>query len=182
MNEDRRYMFRCSCGHLTVRRVTKEVADRLMGEHEEHAMRSLLVFASERRGVEELNAYYFGTYRGVGHYLWMPGRFDPVTVPHFPAGSKPPPAVVVSRQIPWGTTPDGILNPKPEVEGEALLHHKDGWTAIAFANRTDDKRGGSNAVFMFDDTLSFDEAVEAMKHHFPQIVDKFSFEVREVTK
>lgn len=127
-----------------------------------------------------MNAFYFGTYRQPGHELWAPGTFDPVRVPYYRAGSKPPPFVVASRRIPWGKTPDGTLNPKREIEGEALLHHKDGWTAIAFANRTDDTRPGSNSVFIFEGELTFDGAIEAARKHFPQVVERFNFEIRPV--
>lgn len=53
---------------------------------------------------------------------------------------------------------DGVLQPgccwnrshsgsrRPQVEGEALLHHKNGWTALSFWDRTIDERPGCNST------------------------------------
>jgi hypothetical protein len=118
---------------------------------------------SRRVGV----AYYFGTYRQAGHYFWTEG------MGHSRYSGDPP--------GPWGHV-DGQLAPAGDVEGEALLHHKDGWTAIAFANRTDDSRPQSNSAFLFDATLTFDEALEEARKRFSQVVERLSFEIVEVDK
>lgn len=79
---------------------------------------------------------------------------------------------------PWGKTPDGTLCPEgKQVEGKALLHHKAGWTAISFWDRSVDGRGGCNSNFFVDRDLSFDEAVAISKERFPRIWSRFKFEV-----
>lgn len=116
--------------------------------------------------------YYFGTYLSSGHYLW-----NTAFTKLWHSRNESP--------VPWGWALDGTLAPKREVEGEALLHYKDGWTALSFANRTDDSRSGSNATFFFNTILTFEQAVEAAKLHWPRVVNKFDFEIvpaKEVTR
>jgi hypothetical protein len=66
------------------------------------------------------------------------------------------------------------------VQGQCYRHHKDGWTAIAFANRTDDSRGGSNSVFFFEADLAFQECVAAARDLFPQVMESLPFELVEI--
>lgn len=117
-----------------------------------------------------LEAYYFGTYRRSGHYLFDMGMNE--VRGQFAGDAKSP--------VPWGWAIDGKLNPN-EREGEARLHHKDGWTALAFANRTDDSRPGSNSVFLVNRHLTFLEAVVYFIDLFPQVVQRFKFQIVEVT-
>lgn len=119
--------------------------------------------------------FYMGTWLQAGHYFFGPGRGgSPVSLPR---------AVRPETFLPWGYC-DGRLNPS-EIEGEAALHHaRDAegvwWTGIGFANRTDDKRGGCNANFLFDSRLSFDEALDDARKHFSKVFERFDFEVRDV--
>lgn len=114
------------------------------------------------------DAFYFGTYQGAGHYLrdlhWNSRRYDR----NGDGGWDAP--------FPWSNI-DGGLTPPRGREGEAALHHKDGWTALAFVNYTDDNRGGSNSVFFFKGTLTFEEAVAATRALFPHVVERFAFEI-----
>ena len=78
---------------------------------------------------------------------------------------------------PWGRTPDGPLCP-PEKEhgqpqGAAVLHQKDGWTAIGFWDRTGDSRGNSNANFMVQGTYTFDEMCAMAQEAYPQLWKRF---------
>lgn len=106
--------------------------------------------------------YYFGTYRVSGHYM-----FD-MDMRHVQYYRRNP--------VPWDRI-DGRLNPDTEVQGVANLHHKDGWTAIAFANRTDDNRGGCNSVFFFKADFDFEQAVMAAQEYFPDVVSRFRFAI-----
>lgn len=134
-------------------------------------------------------AYYFGCTRGVwgdtqaGHGFCGPhGRSV--------SGRD------VEAANPWGML-DGKLAPKDHYgevvfgiddrrraeraaecpQGVAALHHKDGWTALSFWDRTGDSRDNSNSTFLFDAALSFDEAVAATREHFPALFARFTFEV-----
>lgn len=124
----------------------------------------LIAAIEDPRRVSE--AYYFGTWQDAGHYFW--GE----------RGRK-----VWDPPGPWGHV-DGRLNPAGEVQGECLVHHKDGWTALAFAQRIWDTRGGCNSVFLFDATLSFEEAVTEARERFPKVMKEIEdhFELVEVDK
>ncbi len=112
-----------------------------------------------------MKAWYMGTWGRPGHYWWTPDREQ-----HYFGRAGDPPG-------PWGELDrDGLYS--SEVEGEAALYHKDGWTLLCFASRTDDSRPGSHAAFLFRAHLDFDAAVAAMREHFPTVVERFGFEVR----
>lgn len=96
--------------------------------------------------------------------------------------------------LPWKDI-DGVLQPGcreerghwvhhgvPEVEGEALLHHKDGWTAISFWDRSVDKRGACNSTYFAEGTFTFDEMVEMAKARFSERWNRMAFEVRQVSE
>lgn len=72
--------------------------------------------------------------------------------------------------VPWGYAVDSQLMPRSEVQGAALLHHMDGWTCLSMADRTGDTRGNSNANFIFEGTLDFEQAVAEATRLFPTLV------------
>jgi hypothetical protein len=116
--------------------------------------------------------FYFGCGSEAGHYYWTPGRHGMAKTRWLSAAD---------HGLPWGRV-DGQLTPRGrEVQGEALLHHKDGWTALAFWDRSVDTRGGCNSVFFFDSRLSFEQALADAREHFPQVFARFDFEVVDVT-
>ena len=114
--------------------------------------------------------FYFGCKDAGGHELWGTKgkrvRYDWKTR-HF------------DWPGPWQDL-DGALY-RDGAQGRATLHHKDGWTCIDFPDRTIDKRGGSHSAFFFEDTLTFDEAVSEAKRRWPNIFDRFDFEIVEDT-
>lgn len=128
--------------------------------------------------------YYFGPLEKPGHYLY---REDGWTVSMF----EDQDAV-----CPWKHFEiDGKLQPgcpdpadrlrnrtRPMCEGEALLHHKDGWTALAFWDFTVDTRPGSSSTYIAEGILTFEEMVELAKTRFAERWKKMAFEVRLVQK
>jgi len=81
---------------------------------------------------------------------------------------------------PWGYEVDSGLCPKgPEIAGRALIHHKDGWTAMSFWDRSVDTRGKSNSNFFAEGTHTFDEMVAIAKEHFTEIMARFTFPIVE---
>ncbi len=125
-----------------------------------------------------LDAYYFGCWGRSGHFLWTPD-----------ADTRDQDR----RLLPWPKI-DGVLCPGPrhrrsgevanedESQGSAAIHYRDGWTALAFWDRSVDSRHGSNSVFLFRGTLSADEILSAARKAFPAIFARFTFEItiREV--
>lgn len=85
--------------------------------------------------------------------------------------------------LPWGWTIDGGLAPgggvrigrRPEIEGHAALHHKDGWTALAWWDRSVDKRGACNAGLYANGTFTAEEMLVLGREHFPQIMARFKY-------
>lgn len=119
---------------------------------------------------------YFGCYRETGHFFWRPGmQYAPYD----------------GNVTPWGWAIDGGLCPgastnpdrtwergRPEVEGEVVLHHKNGWTALAFWDRSVDQRPGSNSVFCAEGNFTFEEMCALAQQHFPTVWSRFKFTVR----
>lgn len=119
-------------------------------------------------------AYYFGCYDLAGHYLYAAQNF------------KGEPAATRMRYFenqPWGKEVDGGLCPKfkNQNEGEALIHHKDGWTALAFWDRSGNQRLNSNSVFMQKGTHDFAGMVEFAQKAFPFVWMRFRFQIIDVS-
>jgi hypothetical protein len=66
-------------------------------------------------------------------------------------------------------------------EGEALLHHKEGWTALSFWDFTVDKRPGCSSTYLAKGTFTFEQMVELAKARFSERWSKMRFEVTDVT-
>ena len=84
---------------------------------------------------------------------------------------------------PWGYNLDGRLQPQGEYQhkdGAAYLHHKDGWTALAFWDTSVDERTASVSVYLLPGTHTFDEMVEQAKARFRSRWNKMKFQVFEV--
>ncbi len=117
-------------------------------------------------GDDDTAFFYFGCIGHSGHYLW----------------SAPYRQCRDVGTTPWGFAIDGKLCPITEGrqrEGVASVHHKDGWTALAFWDRSIDSRPGSNSVFLAGEYLSFDEMVALAKSRFPDVWKRYSFDVTD---
>ncbi len=109
--------------------------------------------------------YHFGCLGVVGHYMTAPGGRSEDSL---------------TRSNPWGLQIDGYLCPQDsQVEGRACLHHKDGWTAIAFWDRSVDSRPMSNSAFLAPGTFTFDEMLALAREQRPEIVNRFRFAIEE---
>lgn len=125
-----------------------------------------------------MRALYFGCPRGVYGYREAGHRF-------VAPGGAAVRSVDGERAQPWGML-DGKLAPRewdshraPEMpQGVAALHHKDGWTALSFWDRTGDSRPASNSTFLIEGTLDFDEALAEARERFSLLFERFDFEIR----
>ena len=112
------------------------------------------------------NGYYYGCWEGFrGHFLHKPGGFR---------------VAAEEVGIPWASDElGGRLCPRTptqyQPEGIVQLHWRDGWTALAFWDRTVDQRHGSSSVFVLLGTLAFDEAVRVAGGMFPEVFGRFPF-------
>lgn len=122
------------------------------------------------------HAYYYGCHRGVGHYLFTTALNDR--------------SLNLPDHVPWSAV-DGVLQPgckKREgsrihttpmnnVDGHAALHHKDGWTALAFWDRSVDARPNSTSTFMIKGTHDFETMKQICAAAFPAVWSRFTFEI-----
>lgn len=123
--------------------------------------------------------FYFGPWDRPGHYLFREGGRDYYRE--------------WEAVIPWDGI-DGVLQPgcreehghwvhrAAQVEGEALLHHKDGWTAISFWDRSVDTRGACNSTYFAEGLFTFDQMVEMARARFSERWNRMTFSVRQVSK
>jgi len=73
---------------------------------------------------------------------------------------------------------DGGLCPKgAQIEGKALIHYKDGWTALSFWDRSVDMRGNSNSNFLADGKFTFEQMVEFAYQNFPEVTRRYKFSI-----
>lgn len=126
--------------------------------------------------------FYFGPWDSPGHYVCDENGYSV--------------AREVERILPWGHREenqhhlDCCLQPGcykdrdgsiehlgPQIEGQAVLHHLNGWTAIGFWDRTIDTRPNSNSAYMAEGTFTFDEMVEMAKTRFAERWNKMRFKV-----
>jgi hypothetical protein len=105
-----------------------------------------------------MKVYYFGCFDDVGHHL------------HDSDGCT----ISDRNATPWSWPEvDGSLAPEGEqFQSLALLHKKEGWTAIAFWDRTLDTRGNSNSAFFAEGDFTFEEMLELAKKYFPAQVKR----------
>jgi hypothetical protein len=110
--------------------------------------------------------YYFGAWGEPGHHLWTPGRRS---------------AWEVERSLPWRHIDGALAGSHPDQpEGLARLHHLDGWTALAFWDRSCDTRFGSNSVIIARGEHSATEMVELFQRAFPVVWERVTRRVQLV--
>lgn len=122
------------------------------------------------------DAYYFGVLDDSGHEYHAPGD------EYLPRDEE--------KQIVWQPEEiDGCLQPGchknrwghwehgSQKQGPAVLHYKDGWTALSFWDRSGDSRPGSHSTFILRGTHEFDVALEIAKMHFPEVFERIKFSV-----
>lgn len=119
-----------------------------------------------------MKALYFGCRYTTGHGFYLPD------------GSRPRTERSDATDIcPWGyhvDSQDFVKSVQDVPEGAAVVHHKDGWSALAFPDRSIDSRGGSISVFMFDmPGLDFDQLLYQARFHFPGIFTRYDFEIAQ---
>lgn len=106
---------------------------------------------------------FFGCRDVPGHYLYARGKS------------------IQYESSPWGTALDGgILTPDyyhadKTITGEVAVAHKNGWTAIAFWDRSGDSRPGSNSAFLISEIITGDELLDLARQQWPEIFSRPDF-------
>lgn len=112
----------------------------------------------------ERTPMYFGCHKTVGHYLIGPN------------GQK----FGRDKYNFWAERLDGVLPPQDTQEqGLATLSSIHGYSIISFWDRSVDHRGQSNSNFFMPGDETFNEALELSKAWFPEIFERFKFDIRE---
>lgn len=128
--------------------------------------------------------FYFGPWNKPGHYFFDEHGYsvDEDRKAEFPFGHRQGKVGVDGRLQPGCPDPSDRLQRRTrgEVEGEALLHHIQGWTALCFWDRSVDTRGACNSNYFAEGTFTFEEMVEMAKECFALRWNKMKFEVRLV--
>ena len=106
--------------------------------------------------------FYFGRKDSMGHslhYKRQARRYD---------------------ETPWGIHLDGgLLKTKMDVpDGDIVYAQKDGWTAIAFWDRSGDSRPGSNSAFLTPALVDLDELIRRAREQWPEVFRRQGFPVR----
>lgn len=117
-----------------------------------------------------MEIYYYGCYRDIGHRMLQPRSLVCSQT-----------ELEFLHANPWGVEIDGDLCP-PGVqwEGQALIHHKDGWTVLAFWDRSIDSRPNSNSNFLAKGIFDFEQMLALAREHFPEVISRFHFQIVEV--
>ncbi len=127
-----------------------------------------------------MKMFYFGPWETAGHHFHGEGGFLHHSAfdccPWQPYGN---PGIDCALQPGCVWDKDGHLRSTGnEIEGQALLHHKDGWTALSFWDRSVDHRGRCNSTYFAEGIFTFDEMVEMAKTRFASRWNKMNFPVR----
>jgi hypothetical protein len=127
--------------------------------------------SGKKYSVHEIEAYYFGKWpdRYAGHYLY--GRNGYEVNDYYMPKDFPCPVY---------TLDGGFLPPyQAEIEGVASVVHLNGWTILAFWDRTGDKRGKSSSAFVVRGFWDFTALHHITQTAFPTIWKRFHFSITD---
>ncbi len=99
-----------------------------------------------------------------GHYFHTPGQRRSLDVPD---------------GCPWEQIDGHLTNKVDRRQNSWAIHHKDGWTALAFHDYSIDSRPGSNTVVLLDYSADYDQAFAAFALAYPEWVARMFGEVEE---
>lgn len=135
--------------------------------------------AGEPQKPQMLEVLYFGWSPSIGHGLY----FRPVNGTL--VGPRTP---LLYESTPWGMKLDGGLCPESQKFPIADLaftheymkvHRLGGWTAVAFWDRSGDKRPGSNTAFLVrDQTTSVEDVLKWARIQWPEVWARPGFPIR----
>ncbi len=116
-----------------------------------------------------IRMFYFGPWSRAGHYFFDERGYSirEDLTPGFPFGHSDGKVFVDCRLQP-GCIPgkDQYQRSRPEKEGEAAIHHIQGWTALCIWDRCVDGRGACNSNYFAEGDFTFDEMVQMASTRF----------------
>lgn len=146
-----------------------------------HAARERMILRIAELAIRpETPCYYFGCVGRAGHHLWsvVGGSItwasrDIQNEIYRALGN-------LDRELCWNYCLGHASYNRDETEGRALLTHRNNWSAIAFWDRTVDRRGACNSVFVAPGTLTFKQICRLAHHWWPKVWARFDFPIVEV--
>jgi hypothetical protein len=129
--------------------------------------------------IETIEAYYFGCWEHSGHYWRSPNGYTDerkieARIPEALRHGR-----VDSTFCPGYAGPYGRRS-CPEVEGEAAIHLIEGWTVLAWWDRSVDSRPACNSALVVRGDHSFTTMLEVAKAQMPELLKRQRFPVRLV--
>lgn len=70
-----------------------------------------------------------------------------------------------------------VIGGQPQPEGIATLIQEEGWTVLAFWDRSGDDRFGSRTLFVLEGTHHFLNALLISRTLFPKVFDRIEFQI-----
>lgn len=122
--------------------------------------------------------FYFGPWDRAGHYLFNEtGRSYHLDRAGFPWDEDSSTNGIDGQLQPGCYPKRDRWEHGRETEGVAALHHKAGWTALSFWDRSVDTRGACNSTYFAEGVFSFDEMVTMASTRFAQRWNRMKFTV-----
>lgn len=103
-----------------------------------------------------------------GHYWWQEWRMSRAEIATLPAW--------VSEEADGGLQPE---TQSRQQEGVVRVHRADGWTALAWWDRSMDSRPNSCSVLAIKADMTFEEALGWGRQAFPWVFERMKFQLRE---
>lgn len=111
---------------------------------------------------------FFGCVKAVGHFLYTKEGY------------------MMSREavkkLPFeeAILDAGLLKGVPMTEGLATISVIRGWTVVSFWDNSVDKRGKSNAAFIYPKSMTFEEMIEISREQLPWFWKRFKSPIQLV--
>jgi len=125
------------------------------------SVKHLLNRAMEGLSVRE--CLFFGCWGDAGHYLWR-GQKQKVFSPSLPFDWRDLDCNFIADDCKWK-------------QGNATLTHISGLTILSFPDNSVDGRPASHSTFVLPGELNFEDSVSLAKLAFPEVWDRYEFEV-----
>ena len=144
-----------------------------------HAPRSAMVERLASLCDRPVDVLYFGCIGRAGHFLWSrEGTGRPCTDRRDRELAQR--LGGLDGALCWNSKSGRYSHERDETEGLAFVTHREGWTALAFWDRSVDGRGACNSAFLAEGTLTFAQIVRHARLRWPEVWARFPFEIVEV--
>lgn len=130
----------------------------------------------------DIEVFYFGCIGGPGHFFNAPKRRRADAYELEREVSAALGRGGLDGQLCWNSprSDRDRYNRRDETEGRAFRTCHGGYTAVAFWDRSVDRRGACNSAFIVRGELTFEQVIRAARQAWPKIWARFTFPIVEV--